>query len=381
MTISIADILAREPQGPCPSLLGTLKLIKAFLPRYITFQKKEHTIAVVLWIVHTWVFDAFDYSPYLFITSPLKRCGKSRVFDCLQLLCNKSFLVISPTEAVLFRKIEQDTPTLLVDEVDTIFKQNGTDENKEGLRAILNAGFYRGAIVPRCVGPQFDLKDFRVFCPKALAGINKCIPDTVADRSITIVMARQMPGQSERFRAREAAPIAEPIAKALQNWARIDTKLHLSNARPNIPGELGDRAADICEPLLAIADMAGGEWPEAARASLVKLCTESESDDDSIGIQLLRAIREIFAQTGGDRISTQSLLDELVARDNGEPWGAWWSRDITAGNHRGPSARLAKLLKPFAINSQNIKENGGVFKGYKLQWFEDAFSRYLVSSV
>jgi hypothetical protein len=297
----------------------------------------------------------------------------------LQLLCNKSFLVISPTEAVLFRKIEQDTPTLLVDEVDTIFKQNGPDENKEGLRAILNAGFYRGATVPRCVGPQFDLKDFRVFCPKALAGINKCIPDTVADRSLTIVMARQMPGQSERFRAREATPATKPIAEALQNWARIDTKIQLSNARPDISGELGDRAADICEPLLAIADMAGEEWPEAARASLVKLCTESESDDDAIGVQLLRAIREIFTRQEDGRIQTRDLLLQLIERDNGEPWGTWWSRDILKDdNIRGPSGRMAKLLKPFGIKPEDIWIPGaGAVKGYKLESFRDAFSRYI----
>jgi hypothetical protein len=378
MTISIAQILAQEPQGPCPPLLGILRQVRGLLSSYIAFQNKEQAVAVTLWIAHTWVFDAFDYTPYLFITSPVKRCGKSRVFDLLQLLCNKSFMVISPTEAVLFRKIEKDTPSLLVDEVDAIFKQNGLDENKEGLRAILNAGFYRGAVVPRCVAPQFELTDFHVYCPKALAGINKCLPDTVADRSITIVMARQIPGQSRRFRAREALPIAQPIAAALQNWARIDTRLQLQDARPDIPGGLGDRAADICEPLLAIADMAGEEWPDAARSSLVKLCKESEAEDDSNSIQLLRAIREIFIQIKVDRISTEKLLDELIKRDNGEPWGAWWSRDIAGGNYRGPSGRLAKLLKPFSIVPKTHRMADGIpARGYKLEEFEDVFCRYV----
>ena len=115
-------------------------------------------------------------------------------------------------------------------------------------------------------GFQFELKDFRVFCPKVMAGIDRCLPaNTVADRSITIVMERQKPGQSERFRAREANLLAHPIAKALENWStRLSIQTKLAEARPDIPGELGDRAADICEPLLAIADMAGGKWPEVA---------------------------------------------------------------------------------------------------------------------
>ena len=140
-------------------------------------------------------FQSFDYTPYLYISSPVKRCGKSRVFDCLALLCAKPWEVVSLTEAVLFRKIEQDNPTVFIDEVDTIFKANRPDETKEGLRAILNAGFERGATVPRCVGPQFTLTEFRVFCPKALVGIGR-LPDTVADRSIEIAMVRRAPHET-----------------------------------------------------------------------------------------------------------------------------------------------------------------------------------------
>jgi hypothetical protein len=63
---------------------------------------------------------------------------------------------------VLFRKIEQEAPTLLLDEVDGIFRAK-SDESKEALRALLNAGFERRATVPRCVGPEHRLTDFRVF--------------------------------------------------------------------------------------------------------------------------------------------------------------------------------------------------------------------------
>ena len=251
----------------------------------------------------------------------------------------------------------------------------------EGIRAVLNAGYERKAVVPRCVGPQFELKDFRVFCPKVMAGIDRCLPDTVADRSITIVMERQKPGQSERFRAREANLLAHPIAKALENWStRLSIQTKLAEARPDIPGELGDRAADICEPLLAIADMAGGKWPEVARSAIVTLFSESEADDDNTGIQLLKAIREIFDKHGDDRISTPYMLGELIGRDNGEPWGAWWSRDIKNENIQGPSARLARLLKPFKIKPETLRwQDGSIAKGYKLEAFKDAFSRYILS--
>jgi hypothetical protein len=358
-------------------LAEILRSVSEFLFRYIVFPKPAHAVAVSLWVAHTWVMEALDYTPYLLISSPTKRCGKSRVFDCLRLLCKNAWPVVSITEAVLFRKIERDSPTLLLDEVDTVFSANGSDPNKEGLRALLNAGFERRARVARCMGPQHILMEFPVFCPKAFAGIGK-LPDTVADRSIPILLSRRAPGEHiEKFRARDAELIAKPITDSLETWgSNLNTVQQLHAARPKLPDALGDRAADICEPLLAIADMAGGVWPAMARAALVELCAESNSNE-GIGIRLLAAIREIFEARAADRISTEDLLDELTKREDGEPWGAW-EKDIKAGNTRGPGGKLARYLMPFDIVSGTIRQpDGSTPRGYKLASFGDAFSRYL----
>lgn len=234
-------------------LADTLSSIRVFLRRYMVFPKEAHAIAVSLWIAHTWAIEAFEYSPYLHIGSPVKRCGKSRLLDCLIALTRKPWAVVSPTEAVLYRKIETDMPTLLLDEVDTIYTGGKGDENKEGLRALLNAGFEKRATVPRCVGPQHTLVNFPVFCAKALAGIGR-LPDTVADRSIPITLAPRAQSQPvEKFRRRDAGSVAQPIVDALMAWSENKAVIaDLSMARPKMPGELGDRAADICEPLLAI---------------------------------------------------------------------------------------------------------------------------------
>jgi putative DNA primase/helicase len=145
-----------------------------------------------------------------------------------------------------------------------------------------------------------------------------------------------------------------------------------------MPNALGDRATDICEPLLAIADMAGGDWPTKARDALVELCAAGDVAEDCIGSKLLAAIREIFEAGKVDRISTKDLLAALIERDCDEPWADWWEADIAKGNTRGPAAKLARLLKPFGVVAGTIREeNGSTAKGYKLASFEDAFSRYL----
>ena len=94
-------------------------------------------------------------------------------------------------------------------------------------------------------------------------------------------------------------------------------------------------------------------------------------------MQLLGAIREIFTQTGKDKISTEDLLRALVARENGEHWANFWEKDIKAENIRGPGTRLARYLKTFGIVPGTIREDdGSTPKGYKRDLFDAAFSRY-----
>ncbi len=181
---------------------GSIKLgevldqLRGFLSSFIAFERDSHLVAIVLWIAHSWVFDCFEQTPYLYINSPVKRCGKSRLLKCLGLLCPRPWLVVSPSEAVVYRKIQRDTPTLLLDEVDTIYSTKGGDAN-EGLRALLNAGYERGLVVSRCVGPNLALADFKVYCPKVLAGIGR-LPDTVADRCFTSQCSASCQGSRSR---------------------------------------------------------------------------------------------------------------------------------------------------------------------------------------
>ena len=321
------------------------------------------------------VIDAFDYTPYLHVNSPEKRCGKSRLLDCIELLVAVVWRVISPSEAVLFRKIEANRPTLLLDEVDTIFCR-GKDDGKESLRALLNAGFDRSAKVPRCIPPNYEIKEFGVFCPKALAGIGK-LPDTVCDRCVSIHLRRRTKEEAiQRFRRRDAETAATPIREALAKWAQGQhTIAELRKARPSIPETLGDRQADICEPLLAIADMAGGKWSTQARAALNELCTGEIEENDSVGVKLLYDTRGIFDSIIADRLATKELLEALIAREDG-PWAERWKHELRNGT-RGPAAKLARLLKPYGIKAKVIRlTDDSTPRGYMRADFEEAWKRY-----
>ena len=326
------------------------------------------------------MLDAFDFTPYLHIRSPEKQCGKTRLLDCLALLVLRVWRAILPSEAVLFRKIEKDRPTLLLDEIDGIFSNDRKDERREALRSLLNAGFERGAQVPRCVGQgaNQDVRNFAVFCPKALAGIGK-LPDTVGDRAIPIQLVRRSRDEKvERFRKREAEKGASIIRAGLESWAKLPGVIErLREARPSLPDALSDRQQDICEPPLAIADMAAGNWPERARAALVNLYGQSD-DDESLGVKLLSDIREAFNGAQSDEIATLDMLKALVDQDTDAPWASWRESRLKNGNTKGPAMKLARSLKPYGIRSEKLDAS---IRGFLRKHFEEAWMRYLPASI
>lgn len=219
------------------ALRQVLDDVVSFIRGYVIVSQAQ-AAAIGLWVAHTHALDAFETTPFLGINSPTKRCGKTRLLDVLELLVARPWRVITPSEAVLYRKIEKITPTLLFDETDAIF--NSRNGDTEPLRALLNAGNRRGTSVPRCVGPQQQLVDFSVFCAKALAGIG-VLPDTITDRSIVIRMARKRRDEeARRFRHREADERAERLRVDLESWGQYAAPT-LEHSRP--AGELDESAA------------------------------------------------------------------------------------------------------------------------------------------
>lgn len=340
-------------------LLTTLvDLIRCFVALSVAEAR-----VIALWIAHTHALDAAEATPYLSITSAEKRCGKTLLLEVLELFVHNPWLTGRVTAAVLYRKIDARHPALLLDESDTAFGSGR--EYAEALRGILNSGYRRSGATSACVGSGANItyQDFSTFCPKAIAGIGE-LPDTVADRCIPLRLKRARPGEVERFRRRDVEDAATWLREELAAWAIANVE-GLREARPSLPSELSARQQDGAEPLLAIADAAGGEWPERARAALIQILTSIEASDDSPGVRLLTDIRAIFDASGRDRISSKNLVVAL-AQIESSPWA-------------GLSVyKLAKLLKPFRIAPCTIRTGKRTFKGYLKQDFEEAWSRHCV---
>jgi len=213
---------------------------------------------------------------------------------------------------------------------------------------------------------KFGVKDFQTFGPKAVAGIGK-LPDTVADRSLPIVLQRRKRTEPvERWREREGRRLGTSISKAFDAWASTAMPA-LQDARPDIPLVLGDRAADVLEPLLAIADMAGADWPQRARQAAVTLM--GEVDDDAVAIQLLADLKDIFGTR--EAMATGEILHQLAERDD-RPWATWSKGQRMTGH------ALARLLKPFGVvPSGPVRFGDKVERAYRRSAFVDVWDRYL----
>ena len=367
------DLFEEATTGLRPDPVQLLDDLCSFLRRFVAFGSEHQVVAVALWVVHTWGIEAAEATPYLGITSAERRSGKTRLLESLELLVRNPLSASNTSEAALFRAIDREPTTVLFDELDAVF---GAKTPREELRSLLNAGHRRGAKVFRMGGKNnTELQAFDPFGAKALAAIGE-LPTTVADRCIPIRLARRAPGERvEKFRRREAQREAGRIAQGLAAWTEANLS-KLAAARPQFPDVGNDRAEDGWEPLLGVADLAGGDWPMRARAAMVALHGEQPETEPSVGMLLLAHVRDAFDAANADRLTTAELLGALCEREDG-PWAEWWSKAVREGDSRAPGNRLARILRPFGIAPRDLRTDTGVRKGYVREEFEDAWARYL----
>ena len=364
--------------APASAGARVLDAIEATLSRYVAFPKVASLVAAVLWVMHTHAFDHANATPYLNVYSPAPRCGKSTLFEVLALLARDPVGGSNMSPAVIYRIVHARQPTLLIDEIDAQMRANR--ESGAAIQSILNAGYRRGpnAVVWRCEGQSFTPVGFNVFCPKAFAGVGAAnLHATTLDRCIPILLERKLPDDPvERFRASHAEPGAHELRQRATEWVDQNAE-QFEAAQPTLPDELDDRTQEIWEPLLAIADLAGGTWPRRARQAALELHLEPDLEDLPLSIQLLSDVRRAFEAAEIWTLSSDQLCTHL-RQFTEAPWASWKTHDVKTGIT--PRA-LARYLRPFGIRPKTVRIGGEqdkpTVKGYRRDWFEAAWERYL----
>jgi hypothetical protein len=201
------------------------------------------------------------------------------------------------------------------------------------------------------------------------------LPDTLADRCIVIRMQRKTIHEDcERLRNLETSDLAERCARFVS-----ENRAAIASAEPEIPDGLHDRAADIWEPLFALADLAGGDWPRKAREAAEGLATGGQGRSP-IGSFLIDIYYGISV-TKTDRISSRELVTWLNGFTD-RPWHELPGLRIVDRGQRKEVTELwlAQQLRPYGIRPKTIRIGDKTPKGYLEADLLDPFKRYVPRS-
>jgi hypothetical protein len=363
-----------EPEpGPLPDGPTLLRDVETFLGRFVVYPSVHAGVAHVLWVAHTWLMHRWESTPRLAFLSPEPGSGKSRALEVTEHLVPRPIHAVNVSPAYLFRKVSDPAgpPTILFDEIDTVFGPKAKDN--EDIRGLLNAGHRRGAVAGRAVvkGKVIETEELPAYCAVAVAGLDD-LPDTLMTRSVVVRMRRRAPSEViEPWRARDGSAEARVLAHRLAAWTSSVAD-RIGEPWPEMPDGVTDRAADVWEALIAVADLAGDEWPDRARVAAVTVVTDAMGDRPSLGVQLLSDLWGIFQEDEVTGLPTVMILERLQGLEE-SPWGDLRGKPLDA---RG----LARRLSKYGVKPKPIRVGSLVVKGYDAADLHDPWARYLSRS-
>jgi hypothetical protein len=350
---------------PWPEPVATAELLEGLIAKsgkHVVTQAHQR-LAADLWVMMAWVHnDIAIHSPYLVVTSAETESGKTTLLGVLAQLTPKSFTGAEPTGPSIYRFVDREKPTLIVDEADDLFQR------KTDVKHIFNIAWTRGTRVPRTERIQGVNTTvwYDPFCPKIVGLLGRKLPPTLAGRSIEIRMRPKRDGEeADDFLYQDDEEFTN-LRRKLARWA-ADNAAALKDAKPRLPAGFSNRLRANWKLLLAIAELAGGNWPKQARDTAERLSRTTSKP--SYGRQLLAAFRTMFVG-GCDKMTSAEVVAKLVAdRD-----GVWCEYN------RGGAItqrQVAALLDNYEIHPTNVGSAQSRLKGYRKKDFEDAFARYL----
>lgn len=349
-----------------------LDRVLKFMQRFIILPSADAGIAVALWAAHTHLMSAWETTPRLAFLSAEPGSGKSVVMRLTALMCPLALEASSATTASLIRALDdpEGRPTYFIDEIDT--KYGPKAKGDEDLRCLINAGHGTGGFILRneLVNNHWHPVKKSAFAAIAMAGIGNILPDTILTRSVVVKMRKPLPNQrAEKYRHREHGKLGESLRGELAAWAD-QVREAAAQHWPRLPESIADRDEDVWGPLIVVADLAGGSWPERAREAAISAVKSAKANNKpSLGVQLLTGIREAFGTR--DLISSRELVDTLSA-DEEAPWGSLGRKGLEPRT-------LAEMLGEYDIQPRPIRPNGSagsMVRGYRREDFRDAWERH-----
>lgn len=346
-------------------------LIQAVLTEYVDVPEHD-AVAIVLWALFSHVYERFYISPRLVLRSPEPGCGKTTLLDLLALLCARGVRWDQGTAASMFRTIDADHPSLMIDEVDCL-------DLAGAIELVLRSGYKKNGFIVRYIDGAN--KYWSAHGVMALAIVDKKLSEALLDRSVIISLQKST--HTETLRTIEVEDdmvhieeVVKPVYRQICAWARTRPALNL---KPELPDKLHDRRAVNWRVLISIADSFGPAWGKKARdAALAALRHKKQAPAHVMLVSGKRA----FAELKDDRCRYETFVKALHGLHDA-PWNEYCGRQGTGVPHKIREAEVTELLKVYGIHPGTVwpktRKRGdkiGSYRGLMKAWFEDAWAAY-----
>lgn len=310
------------------------------------------TLVLALFTINSYVFDVFDTTPYIQIDSATGGCGKTTLLLHLEATCCRAYLGCDPTEATLYRRIERDHPTWLLDEASVL---RGHEDRALMIRAVLDAGYRKGATVSRCVGEDNDLRDFHVYCPKAFALIGS-LRGTVLDRCIVLHLEKTH-GLS-KTKLRLLGRLGPPLREKLEAYAAQfrDELQNLYDTEPDggYWSQLDGREEELWGPLLFHAKLAGSDTEKRALAIAQRFSRQKAELAVEVDrtAALATELLEVLSEQESDTFSPGELLSGLAQKE------VWGEKLASCQTDKARVVAIGSFLRNFRLQSRTREKHG-----------------------
>ncbi len=307
-------------KGSTGSMIDPAKLftsLREYISKYVVMPEDVYLNFLTLWVMGTYVFQIFRYFPYIWLNAE-KGSGKTHLMEVLLPIVFNGDMAASVTESVLFRDVENNRCTMLIDEVEQMKK---ADKDKYGaLMSILKAGFHREGAAKRTERSptgEFFNKKYSAYSPKMIAGIEE-IDEVLKDRTIKISLLRKKEG--EQVQRYKSTPELEAQQKdlrdnlytfALECAGSITEAYQGSDELVAEISHLKNRELDIWEPILVLAQLVddrsalssqGGDLLSQMIELSEKVCEDKRTDNqvENETVQLLECIKGLTESVAPD---------------------------------------------------------------------------------
>lgn len=354
----VTEVFVADTVKPKKGLNGTTLVRSSMtLIQDCISTSEESALIITLYVFFTHLSSKARHAPLLGLCSPLKRCGKTTTLRLIaQLVRHPAYVKVITKSALEIIADKGQTPVL--DELDTFLEKN------PGLIGLINGGVEDIATSAH-TGKQGAVVYRKTYGAKIYAMIGRP-PETIFDRSIIVSLKRKSVTEA-KVKLDSKENVIRHLSREIKRWC--EANIEVFGETIALPLDIdNDRFRDNYAPLLRIAACISPSVERDARAAMTASALLQQDTEDG-GEQLLCDIKRIFDDSGVKAISSAELAMKLQSAED----SVWAHRQ--ANKALGP-VRLAQMLGLFEIKPERIRIDEKQVRGYRREWFEDAFSRY-----